>query len=368
MKLLGWMHRKFRQNSSADPLKDFAIDHRTPLEDPQQQQLAPKLSNFSKCGSRARHFRKSFTSLVGAGDIDDYVDDPDAEDDLFRGLLAIGTLGSDPNLHDSSSAPAAADKHDTHDAAWATGDEPTQKTETVPDPVLPKPTAEEYSLPSDGPANGNVVCPLQRYLLGSPVEISATTAGKKEQRTSLGDLFMKEEGRSEEKTAKDTAGDRSSVHKMKKMLKRRTNNHGSSRHHGSGGDATAASAASDPASAETKLRKILHIFHRKVHPENAAPVVEMEKGGGKYNKMKKDGADHQSCKGSAGDDECHNDRLLQDEHDIIIHPMQRPMIKKENIWHCNYNSNLPFTLGDAESNGNREYWVKTDADYLVLEL
>ncbi|XP_068651505.1 protein LAZY 1-like [Aristolochia californica] len=348
MKLLGWMHRKFRQNSSTDPLKDFAID-RTPLED--QQQFAPKLSNFSKSGSRARQFRKSFTSLVG--DIDGY--DPEAEDDLFRGLLAIGTLGSDPTINDSP----AADKQETHDV-WI-GDELPQETENPSEAVPDGAAKQTESAAPEGHGNGNwsAVCPLQRYLLGSPVEISATTAGKKEQRTSLGELFMKEEGRTEEKikdSGNSGGGDRSGVHRMKKMLKRRTN-HGSSRH---GGDAATA-AVSDAASGETKLRKfqILHIFHRKVHPENSASMGENDNTS-KYNKMKKD----IHCKGS---DDDHNDRLLQDEQDIIIRPMQRP-IKKENIWHCNYNSNLPFTLGDTESNGNREYWIKTDADYLVLEL
>lgn len=103
------------------------------------------------------------------------------------------------------------------------------------------------------------ICPLQSYLFGSAVGLQETTPpARKEQRTSLGELFQKtkqaeensgtKSDRGEKRTEKET--DKSAVHVMKKMLKRRII-HASSR-------STTANSGGviDPTTAETKLHKV----------------------------------------------------------------------------------------------------------------
>ncbi|KAA8533338.1 hypothetical protein F0562_033129 [Nyssa sinensis] len=102
MKLLGWMHRKFRQNSS-EPLKDFAIGQ--PSLDEQQYY---RKSNYSAKplgkAQRDNYLRKSFTSLEAARVDDEYFEEESsaAISELFHGFLTIGTLGSDAVITDPS--------------------------------------------------------------------------------------------------------------------------------------------------------------------------------------------------------------------------------------------------------------------------
>lgn len=101
-------------------------------------------------------------------------------------------------------------------------------------------------------------CPLQSYLFGSAIGLQETTPPvRKEQRTSLGELFQKTKqaednsgtkpDRGEKRTEKET--EKSAVHVMKKMLKRKII-HASSR------STTANSGVIDPTTAETKLHKV----------------------------------------------------------------------------------------------------------------
>ncbi|KAK4377054.1 hypothetical protein RND71_003350 [Anisodus tanguticus] len=131
--LLGWMHRKFRQNSS-EPLKDFSgpvflpcillrpsrikvtfvnvsgnpctcLTGQPSLDDLQGY---PKLNYYYKSLSKAQrdnHLRKSFAGLEAAAraDHDDLEDESSAAlSELFHGFLAIGTLGTDTLIDDPS--------------------------------------------------------------------------------------------------------------------------------------------------------------------------------------------------------------------------------------------------------------------------
>lgn len=115
--------------------------------------------------------------------------------------------------------------------------------------------------PIEGPdtnGNGTIVCPLQGYLFGSAIELSeTTTVAKKENRTSLGELFQRTKiteenfGSKYDKDEKrtDKEGDKSAVHLMKKMLKKKMLNASRSSTAATGGNI-------DSASAETKLHKV----------------------------------------------------------------------------------------------------------------
>lgn len=92
------------------------------------------------------------------------------------------------------------------------------------------------------------------------------------------------------------------------------------------------------------------MFHRKVHPENSTAAQKSGKAQKNENK-KKIGYDS-SCNSG--------EQVLQDEG-IMSRP-QRALLK-QNIRRYKSQSNPPqFMLSSIDSNGNREHWIKTDAD------
>lgn len=92
------------------------------------------------------------------------------------------------------------------------------------------------------------------------------------------------------------------------------------------------------------------MFHRKVHPENST-------GGQKSGKAQKNEKQKKIPHDGSGNN---GDQVQQDE-DIILCP-QRALLK-QNIRRYKSQSNPPqFTLSSIDSNGNREHWIKTDAD------
>ncbi|XP_039060679.1 protein LAZY 1-like isoform X3 [Hibiscus syriacus] len=408
MKLLGWMHRKFRQNSS-EPLKDFTIGHScnclTGHSSVDDQQLYSKPNYGTKPfrPSQRNHIRKSFAGIEAARvDEEDYEEDSSsAMSELFHGFLAIGTLGSDPNIPDPSTPTFAISVENITEKETEVTENELKLINDELERVLGAEAKEEgcndssgrnsyvstgrnshvstgrnshvstgrsshgstitlSGKPIEGPdsnGNGTTVCPLQGYLFGSAIELSETnTVAKKEHRTSLGELFQRTKiteenlGSKYEKEEKRTEkeGDKSAVHIMKKMLKKKMLNASRSSTAATGGNI-------DYASAETKLHKILHMFHKKVHPESLTTTSKHSKPQNIENKegIFYDGG-HEN-----------GDHMLADD-DIMIYP-QRSLSK--NIWRYKSQSNPhQFTLSCNDSNGNRECWIKTDADYLVLEL
>ncbi|THG11936.1 hypothetical protein TEA_028333 [Camellia sinensis var. sinensis] len=120
------------------------------------------------------------------------------------------------------------------------------------------------------------MCPLQGYLLGSAIELPET---KKEHRTSLGELFQRTKMTEENSVAKCESGEKkadketnkSAIRLMKKILKKRMV-HDSSRT-----STTVTGGNVISASMETKLHKILHMFHKKVYPENSTSAWKSDK-------------------------------------------------------------------------------------------
>uniref|UniRef100_A0A5B7BUR6 Protein LAZY 1 n=1 Tax=Davidia involucrata TaxID=16924 RepID=A0A5B7BUR6_DAVIN len=383
MKLLGWMHRKFRQN---EPLKEFAIGQ--PSLD--EQQYYPK-SNYSTKplgkAQRDSYLRKSFTSLEASRvEEEDFEEESSAAiSELFHGFLTIGTLGSDAVITDPSTPTFAISVENIAERETEVTENELKLINDELEKVLGAESKEDGCNDSSGRnshvsagrsshgstitlsgkpmegietnGNGTIVCPLQGYLFGSAIELpETTTVAKKEHRTSLGELFQRTKTeefsgakyeRGEKRIEKET--DKSAVHLMKKMLKRRML-HASSR-----SSAVATGGNVDSASTETKLHKILHMFHRKVHPESSTAIQKTDKA-------------HKKIKNNITYEEGYNDgdRILPYE-DIMIFP--RRALSKESIRRFKSQSNPPqVTLNGSDSNGNREYWIKTDADYLVLEL
>ncbi|XAR48198.1 hypothetical protein NMG60_11030938 [Bertholletia excelsa] len=407
MKLLGWMHRKFRPS---EPLKEFTIGNSCTCLSGQpsvnDQQYNAKTNYGAKSFRKAQKdafLRKSFASLEAAKDEEDFEEESSAAiSDLFHGFLTIGTLGSDPvNTQPSTPQFAISVENITEKETEVTENELKIINDEL-EKVLGAEVKEDSCNDSSGrnshvstgrnshvstgrnsqvsagrssigstitlsgkpleatetSGNGTPICPLQGYLFGSAIELpEKTTVVKKEHRTSLGELFqrtkMAEENsapkceRGEKRTEKES--DKSAIHIMKRILKKRMI------HTSSQNSATATGGNIDPASTETKLHKILHLFHKKVHPESSTTIR-------KSNKAYKN-----EIKNNNNNERFYDfgDQMLPDE-DIMIFP--QPALSKESIRHFKSHSNQSQVTVSSDSNGNRECWIKSDADYLVLEL
>ncbi|KAL2959408.1 hypothetical protein AAZX31_18G265700 [Glycine max] len=365
MKLLGWMHRKLRQNSS-EPFKDLVIGNscnclsgQAPLDDEQVYQkpnLGIRLSKHAQKGHN--NLRNSFAGLEAARVDEDY------EGEYFPGFLAIGTLGSE-RVSDPSTTPSfpisvesITEKEDevtendlklindelekvlgaeTKDDASIDSSRRTSHVSTGRSSHVSTGRSSHVSIitlsgkPIEGTepnGNGAAICPLQGYLFGTAIELSETTAAaaKKEHRTSLGELFQRSKSAEENFSAKcekedkraEKEVDKSAMNLMKEKLKKRM------LHAYSKNSTSINGGPIDSASAETKLNKILHMFRKKVHPESSTAAQKSAK----HHKNQK---------------------------------------KKKTINDGGYNKS-DLVHPEEDSSVNREYWIKTDADYLVLEL
>ncbi|KAK3035859.1 hypothetical protein RJ639_032996, partial [Escallonia herrerae] len=374
MKLLGWMHRKFRQNSS-EPFKDYAIGQ------PSLDDYYPKPSYCSKPLSKSyrdSHLRKSFASLEGArAEEEDLEEESSAAlSELFHGFLAIGTLGTDPVTTDPSTPTFAISVENITEKETEVTENELKLINDELEKVL---AVDDYCTDSSGRnshvstgrssygstitlsgkpiegtennGNGTSVCPLQGYLFGSAIGLPETTMAKKEHRTSLGELFQKTKmaeeisgpkcDRGEKRTEKET--DKSAVHLMKKILKKRM------LHTSNRSSAAASGGIGDSASAETKVHKILHMFHRKVHPESSTATEKSDK------------PPKEIKSNITSDDGYNNGDLMPSGEDITIYPQSALSKKSTRIFKSQSNPHQ-VTLSGSDSNGTRECWIKTDAD------
>ncbi|KAG4998833.1 hypothetical protein AAZX31_20G233800 [Glycine max] len=359
MKLLGWMHRKFRQNSAEVPFKDLIIGGGNSCDEEHNNYPKASFGNYKHVKQQS-HLQKEVRKSL---DHDEYEEDSaGAMYELFHGFLAIGTLGSE-----ASTTPtfAISVENITEKEDEVTENELKLINDELEKVLVLGADHDESSSISCGrsshgsiitlsggggkPAaatlledqsNGNAVCPLQGYLFGSAIELSetTTTVAKKEHRTSLGELFQRTKLADQENNnfgpPKDQA-DKSAMHLMKKKLKKKMR--------------SSTSTTVDSASAaDRKLHKILHMFHRKVHPENSTGAQKCDK----YQKKK-----------------TMNEGEGEGEEDILMMQPKRAVLSTENYMR-QYKIQPNPLLGSCEedSSENKEHWIKTDADYLVLEL
>lgn len=93
------------------------------------------------------------------------------------------------------------------------------------------------------------------------------------------------------------------------------------------------------------------MFHRKVHPESSTATKKQDKPMKKENKKI-------ICYEGGQDN---GGQMVPADEDIMIFPQRN--LSKEKIRRYKSQSNPPqFTISASDSNGNREFWIKTDAD------
>lgn len=383
MKLLTWMHRKFRQGNG-ETLKDYNLGQPF-LDDP----------HFYQKQNQGRKRRSSFTSVETAkfAELERKASSADEFPEYFEGFLAIGTLGIADAVIPEPETPTFAVSFEklaegeaevtenelrlindelervlaseAKDDGWtdSSGRNSHVSNGRISHASTITLSGKSLEIPesTDGTGNNLMYCPLQEYLLGSAVEVpEKATVPKKENRTSLGELFERHKAE-ETSEAKCKRGEKkedrerdkiASMNLMKKILMKKKN----ALHAASRNSSTSTRGTAESASAETKLCKILQKFHKKVHPEYLTSA-------GKSDKMDKNGIkDMIRC----------NVSYYKDEHtfpDESTTTFSQKACQNGYMLRRNSISNpTQYTEDRSDSNGSRGCWIKTDADYLVLEL
>ncbi|KAM3253393.1 protein LAZY 1 [Capsicum annuum] len=309
MKLLGWMHSKLKHKGN-EPANNTTI-----------------AGNSMTCFSAHKEVKSNGAEM-------DFQEEQ--FDEIFPGFLAIGTLGN--NYQTTNTDPPTPTfpmpfeyvETDITEKELKFINDELEKflEEKLVNEAAYEPSERTIALSDDkliqtGPTDccGNMEeCPLQKYLLGSSVELPDIEEEVKQQKTFLEELFKKKnivqvcdvgnEGKEKKQGKKKHA-----AHFMKKLLRNLHSKSKSSTTDSSKGKVTGS------VSSKRKLPQVLKMFHRKVHPVNENNLQDNE-------------TSNISCKaGNSG---------------AISEASTKFSPKKEVI--------------------NREHWIKTDSDFLVLEL
>ncbi|XP_048128237.1 protein LAZY 1-like [Rhodamnia argentea] len=380
MKLLGWMHQKLRQNS-IETFRDFAIGNCCAClsaQQPHDEKDLFAIPNFSSryapksSESPAEEYGNSLSCFTSRFEENLESETSTEISELFHGFLAIGTLGSEAAPSEPATPTFAVTLDNmTKEAVEVTEDDlklinnelekfleaesqeewhkGSSRNSYVSTITLDSPQME--AVEDEGPGD-TVIFPLQGYLFGSSVESPETKIEMKKQKASLLQLFQetRKTGGNCSKNSEMGATQvepthKSSKHIMKKFLKKLCT---SSRPPSlsTGGDATASSLP------KKTFHKVLQMFRRKIHPENATNIEEMDK----YKAYK-------SKKAFNNNNSSHKDLIDQDKFNkssaqgLMSTEREKASVKLQ-----------PPEIARATSDDCREHWIKTDADYLVLEL
>ncbi|KAI5431304.1 protein LAZY 1 isoform X2 [Lathyrus oleraceus] len=193
---------------------------------------------------------------------------------------------------------------------------------------------------TDADDYGNeVVCPLQGYLLGSSFKIPEKVEVREEWAT-LAELFQRTKTTKEDcietgaKEKQVKQAHMSAMHIMKKMWKKV---------YSSSKSCSTAGNIADSTTTNAKLRKVPRNFHRKVYLKDTISAKSVTK----------------SHKGDKGDTK-NSDPGRRFHSDSKSKEWSKHC---ETIWNPSQDG-----LSCSGSTGNNEHWIKTDAEYLVLEL
>ncbi|KAG4178888.1 hypothetical protein ERO13_A10G071500v2, partial [Gossypium hirsutum] len=377
LQFLGWTWHKLQQ-SNIEPFKDFRIGNYctclSAYSSFNEQDSHPKSTSSCGYGSRYTTQRKQESENstdFKAGEVDNFGDETSTD------FLTIGTLASEwaigepvtprftmflENITEGKTEVTEndfkvindelekflgpeAEEHGSHESSGrnslvstiALNGEPTQEV-----------SAEEY-----GKA---IVCPLQGYLFGSSIELPETRFQVKKEKATLAELFygtkiadestMEKCGKEEMQTKQTSKPLKHFIKKILKML------HASSR------SSISFTKETNPVSTKKKLQKVTRLFHRKIHPESS--IAERESKVQHKNEM--------------------NNTPYNDGDSTDGEQMHQVEVKN---WFSqgstsragtqNYKSSVMpqpqyGVTGCTAASSNGAHWIKTEADYLVLEL
>ncbi|KAK8644120.1 hypothetical protein V6N13_123435 [Hibiscus sabdariffa] len=367
MKLLGWMRHKLRP-TNIEPFKDFTIGNYCACLSAQSSLNDQDCHPKSTCGEN------SFAEFEAKGIEDNFGDETSTViSGLFHGFLSIGTLGSEPIMsepvtpkftmpleniveektevtenylkliNDELEKFLEAEEHGSNESS---GRNSQVSTITLSGKPIQEVNAQDHGKTS--------MCPLQGYLFGTSIELADTRFEAKKEKASLAELFhrtkISEESPMEKcgkEEMKNKQNNKPVKHLIKKVLKKIHASSGSS----------ISSKETNSAATKKKLQKVIKLFHRKVHPESSITGRESKQ----MHRKKMNIAPHTENEYSDGDQiQQHKDNNWFGQG---LRSMAGPQENKTI-------SELPiYELADCTAaSANREHWIKTDADYLVLEL
>ncbi|XP_031738062.1 protein LAZY 1 isoform X3 [Cucumis sativus] len=369
MKLLGWMHNKFWQ-SGIESVKDFTIANpcmcltlQKPVDD-EDIYLKPGFG-FTTVQSDSRNYEQSSLG-VEANNVLEKCGDLSNSSDIFHGFLTIGTLGSEPATPTFSLAfenmielPDEVTEDDLKLINYEL--EKFLEAETKEDRCDQSPgrtshasiitLAGKHMEETKDENDGKTTCPLQGYLFGSTIELPDKMIDMRKETPSSPELFQDTIAENEsfklnieKKKALVKHSNKSALTFVKKMLKKLcTSSHGSSTYD-----------SGDSHSTKKKLQKVLRKLNRKIHPETSTAMDECQKSQ-KY------------IFENVSFDNFNNDSVMNRVEDGITYCQE--FISKEEMCYWKTNLGLPlYGIDTNVSSANRGHWIKTDAEYLVLEL
>ncbi|KAK8687175.1 hypothetical protein V6N13_086006 [Hibiscus sabdariffa] len=380
MKILGWMQHKLRP-TNIEPFKDFTIGNYCACLSVQSSFNDQDSHTKSICGygyGSKPESENSFTEFEAKGvAVEDNIGDDTSAviSGLFHGFLTIGTLGSEPIISEpvtpTFTAPLehiAEEKNEvTEDYLKLINDELEKFLEAEAEEHGSNESSGRNSQVSTITLSGKpiqeakaqdhgktITCPLQGYLLGSPIELAETRFEVKKEKASLAELFHRTKIAEESPTEKfgndelkNKQNNKPVKHLIKKILKKV---------HASSGSSNPSPKETTSAATKKKLQKVIKLFHRKVHPESS--IADRESKKLHVKKM-----NNAPC----GEDEYTDRDQIQQNKDKLFPGELRSMVGPRD---CKTISELPkYELaGCTAATANGEHWIKTDADYLVLEL
>ncbi|KAF8052667.1 hypothetical protein N665_1523s0021 [Sinapis alba] len=355
MKFWGWMHHKLRDNSK-EILKDATTGN-----SPFPLSAHPSLDSQDVYGGASAGPRYStgiskqfnlFQESSFAGSKENTETKEGRNSDFFHGFLAIGTFGGETFLDEPATPTFGMSSGDpVADTADVTENDLKLISNEL-EKFLEAEAKEGQNQPSGRNSDTNTIAstieaaegvdaeddnqpmkfPLQDYLFGSQIELSETKIAVKKERASLGELFQAtvvqdkdSENKYEEKKKQTSSTHKSAKHFVKKILKKL---HPSSKIPDTG--------KTEVPSTKKKFQKMAQVFHRKVYPEDSIMESKI------YSSMTEP---KNSKANSTG----------------LVSKKVSPCHKTSKRW-------IQYELRDSHSAGNGEHWIKTDQDYLVLEL
>ncbi|XP_047312855.1 protein LAZY 1-like [Impatiens glandulifera] len=390
MKLLGWMNRKTRQNNLEPPQKEFLHGISTKPSLYMQEQYLKQTFAPEKPRQQDTRLHEVENSYF-------------IHDGSFDGFLTIGTLGLDPSSTDPPTPTFAMPPEKIREEAIDAGRvelqlvnnelikflEEEKKERCVEMKESENMTCKRNICTMNKEENRDMVTlPLQGYLFASSIDLPDTSVYMKKEKVSLRQLFEASNaacGHSTKKGREKEKNDMSSYTKpfLKKIMNKL---HSSSRSSTTYADDKPAVA---PQSIKRKLSKVgyqllppgflisypwndgfqflvalmvtkrenhsfrsmfqggpcyaFRLFNRKVHPERTGEEKKTET----YNKDNAKSSVHKF--------------QINRTYNFPVKPMLKSKFSGLEL-------ETHKALHNEDSTQNKEYWIRTDADYVVLEL
>ncbi|XP_073122128.1 protein LAZY 1-like isoform X2 [Henckelia pumila] len=355
MKFLGWMHRKMMQNNT-EPMKYSIIGNLSScfpvqISLDEQNYYKESIKTFSQACIKSQKSSKRFEA-----NMEEMLSNEELLDEPFE-FLAIGTFGIEPlNAGPPTpTLPAPFEKVTNQQIQTeVTANDlklinyeiekflEAEEKGTMND-TSERNGQESIIIHSNKPTEGGsqaVACPLQKYLFATSIELAETETEIRKEKTSLGELFKRNDAandpimNSEEAELLMKKGKVARI--MKKVMKK---------FHSSSSCPAASKNDNEVSLAiKKKLSKVIKMFHKKVYPEemNDKKIIKLKKG--------KKNSSHE------------DDDWIGKEKENRKFPKSATKMSMKKL------SSDGIHKGAPTEHGEHGHWIKTDSNYLVLEL